>query len=109
MLTQVGAQDAAAKVRFSWVFAVASVGPFMAALDNLMVTTALPMIMKPPRTPACQRRGWLVNAHGIQAVGHRDDQVAAAGSVVACGCGCCPARAGSRWPGLAGWSAGSAG
>jgi hypothetical protein len=48
MLTQVGAQDAAAKVRFSCVFAVASVGPFMAALDNLMLTTALPMIMNPP-------------------------------------------------------------
>ena len=59
MLTQVGAQDAAAKVRFSWVFAVASVGPFMAALDNLMVTTALPMIMKPPaRQPARGAAGW---------------------------------------------------
>jgi hypothetical protein len=64
MLTQVGAQDAAAKVRFSWVFAVASVGPFMAALDNLMVTTAQPMIMKPPaRQPARGAAGWSTRTH----------------------------------------------
>ena len=45
--------------RTAWTFAITSVALFMVALDNLVVTTALPVIKRRPRRIALRHSsGW---------------------------------------------------
>ena len=53
-----------AKTRTIWTFAITSVGVFMATLDNLVVTTALPVIRKDLHA-TIQSLEWTVNAYTL--------------------------------------------
>src|SRR5439155_2826568 len=50
------------RTRTIWIFAITSVAVFMATLDNLVVTTALPVIRKDLHA-TIQRLEWTVNAY----------------------------------------------
>src|SRR5438067_3673514 len=53
-----------AKTRTMWTFAITSVGVFMATLDNLVVTTALPVIRKDLHA-TIESLEWTVNAYTL--------------------------------------------
>src|SRR2546427_328511 len=53
-----------AKTRTIWTFAITSVAVFMATLDNLVVTTALPVIRKDLHA-TIQSLEWTVNAYTL--------------------------------------------
>src|SRR5881296_2519793 len=53
-----------AKTRTMWTFAITSVAVFMATLDNLVVTTALPVIRKDLHA-TIQSLEWTVNAYTL--------------------------------------------
>jgi len=53
-----------ARTRTIWTFAITSVGVFMATLDNLVVTTALPVIRKDLHA-TIQSLEWTVNAYTL--------------------------------------------
>jgi EmrB/QacA subfamily drug resistance transporter len=53
-----------AKARTSWTFAITSVAVFMATLDNLVVTTALPVIRKDLHA-TIESLEWTVNAYTL--------------------------------------------
>src|SRR5438034_8944124 len=53
-----------AKSRTIWTFAITSVGVFMATLDNLVVTTALPVIRKDLHA-TIESLEWTVNAYTL--------------------------------------------
>ena len=48
-----------------WTFAITSVALFMTTLDNLVVTTALPVIRVRARTRASSGLEWTVNAYTL--------------------------------------------
>src|SRR6476646_2102897 len=50
--------------RTAWTFAITSIGLFMVALDNLVVTTALPVIRK-DLNASLQDLEWMVNAYTL--------------------------------------------
>src|SRR6201997_704003 len=52
------------KARIWWTFAITSVGVFMATLDNLVVTTALPVIRKDLHA-SIENLEWTVNAYTL--------------------------------------------
>jgi MFS family permease len=51
-----------AKARMVWTFAITSIALFMVTLDNLVVTTALPVIRRDLHA-ALQDLEWTVNAY----------------------------------------------
>src|SRR4051794_33313086 len=53
-----------AKTRTMWTFAITSVAVFMATLDNLVVSTALPVIRKDLHA-TIQSLEWTVNAYTL--------------------------------------------
>src|SRR5438445_12884469 len=53
-----------AKTRTIWTFAITSAAVFMATLDNLVVTTALPVIRKDLHA-TIQSLEWTVNAYTL--------------------------------------------
>src|SRR3954451_8136808 len=53
-----------AKTRTIWTFAITSVAVFMATLDNLVVTTALPVIRKDLHA-TIESLEWTVNAYTL--------------------------------------------
>src|SRR5207248_7227828 len=53
-----------ARTRTIWTFAITSVGVFMATLDNLVVTTALPVIRKDLHATV-ESLEWTVNAYTL--------------------------------------------
>src|SRR5256712_11018149 len=53
-----------AKTRTIWTFAITSVAVFMATLDNLVVTTALPVIRKDLHATLASLE-WTVNAYTL--------------------------------------------
>src|SRR5678815_4377542 len=52
------------KSRTYWTFAIASIGVFMVTLDNLVVTTALPVIRK-DLGASIEDLEWTVNAYTL--------------------------------------------
>src|SRR5436190_20135623 len=53
-----------AKTRTLWTFAITSVAVFMATLDNLVVTTAIPVIRKDLHA-SVESLEWTVNAYTL--------------------------------------------
>src|SRR4029453_12368684 len=52
------------KTRMWWTFAIASIGVFMVTLDNLVVTTAIPVIRKDLHA-SIENLEWTVNAYTL--------------------------------------------
>src|SRR3982751_5732662 len=57
-------EDMSANTRTMWTFAITSVAVFMATLDNLVVTTALPVIRRDLHA-TIQSLEWTVNAYTL--------------------------------------------
>src|SRR5437870_12938017 len=56
--------DMTAKAKTFWTFAITAVGVFMVTLDNLVVTTALPVIRKDLHA-SVESLEWTVNAYTL--------------------------------------------
>ena len=54
-----------ARTRTIWTFAITSIALFMVTLDNLVVTTALPVIRDRPRRVGIEGLEWTVNAYTL--------------------------------------------
>src|ERR1041385_931977 len=52
------------KARIYWTFAITSIGVFMVTLDNLVVTTAIPVIRKDLHA-SIENLEWTVNAYTL--------------------------------------------
>src|SRR6266852_9630038 len=62
--SQAREEPMSAKTRTMWTFAITSVAVFMATLDNLVVTTALPVIRKDLHATLASLE-WTVNAYTL--------------------------------------------
>ncbi len=69
-----------------WTFAISAIGLFMVALDNLVVTTALPVIRR-DLGASLQQLEWMVNAYTLDIRGpaaHRRRARPTASAVAGC-------------------------